>query len=264
MEKIYEEMKDWDQAFDTRQRLSKLTGSDDRHILAHHQTELGKSHQERGDLAKARSCYRRAISIDETCVDPYLHLGDLYFGQGDHKKAIATWKMVVRVAPRFTFLAYRRLEGAYATMKNLKPIEDFLKECTDLNSDAITRLALGRYLYNENKIEDALKELESALKLDPTFWEARKLTGEILLSQGMEERALDAYRDLILYLNVPFLKFQCTNCGFRPTELYWQCPQCKKWDTVNFADARIEEPTSSEGQSQTPAPLLHSGKKEDS
>jgi lipopolysaccharide biosynthesis regulator YciM len=261
MEKIYEEMKDWGHAFDTRQKLSKLTGRDDRHILAHHQTELGKRYQEEGDLSKAKTCYRRAISIDESCVDPYLHLGDLYFDQGDHKKAIATWKMVVRVAPRFTFLAYRRLERAYATMKNLKPIEEFLIECTELNSDAFTRLALGRYLYNEYKIEDSLKELESALELDPTFWEARKLTGEILLSQGMEARALDAYRDLIPFLNVPFLKFQCTNCGFRPTELCWQCPQCKKWDTVDFADAGIAEPAPPEEQSPPPAPLIHSGQK---
>jgi lipopolysaccharide biosynthesis regulator YciM len=264
MEKIYEEMNDWSRAFDTRQRISKLTGGDDRHILAHHQTELGKRYQEGGDLSKARSCYKRAVSIDETCVDPYLHLGDLYFEQGEHKKAIATWKKVVSVAPRFTFLAYGRLEGAYATIKNLKPIEEFLKESAELKSDAFTHLALARYLYNEKRIEDALKELESALELHPSFWEARKLMGEILLGQGMEERALEAYGDLIPYLNEPFLKFQCIHCGFRPNDLCWQCPQCKKWDTIDFADAKIENFTSPAGQFQQTAPMVQSDQKEDS
>ena len=130
------------------------------------------------------------------------------------------------------------LEGVYAKMKNLKPVEAFLKECSRLNSDAFTRLALARYLYNEQDYNGALRELKGALDLDPSFWEARKVQGEILLEQDMREDALAAYRDLIPHLNVPYLKFQCTNCGFSPPELQWQCPQCRQWDTMRFMDSR--------------------------
>lgn len=122
-------------------------------------------------------------------------------------------------------------------MENLKPVEDFLKECTQLNSDAFTHMALARYLYNEQDYEGTLRELESALELDPSFWEARKFMGEILLAQERKEEAMAAYRELIPHLNVPYLKFQCANCGFRPTDLQWQCPQCRKWDTINFMDS---------------------------
>jgi lipopolysaccharide biosynthesis regulator YciM len=106
-----------------------------------------------------------------------------------------------------------------------------------LDSDAFTHVALARYLYNEQDYEGALRELENALDLNPSFWEARKFMGEILLARGMEEAALAAFQDLIARLNVPYLKFQCTNCGFRPNELQWQCPQCRKWDTINLVDA---------------------------
>lgn len=27
-------------------------------------------------------------------------------------------------------------------------------------------------------------------------------------------------------------RFQCRNCGFSGTTLYWQCPSCKSWDTI--------------------------------
>jgi lipopolysaccharide biosynthesis regulator YciM len=186
-------------------------------------------------------------------VDAYLHLGDLHFYRQEYKKAIGTWKKVVQVAPRFTFLAYRRLEGAYARMENLKPVEDFLKECAQYNSDAFTRLALARYLYNEQDHEGALKELESALALDPSFWEARRFMGEILLEKEKEGDALAAYKDLISHLNVAYLKFQCGNCGFKPDDLQWQCPQCRKWDTMDFMDSQMGESTSSP---QLPEPLL--------
>ena len=241
IEKIYEEMKDWENAFTFRQKIAKFTHEDHDHILAHQQTEIGKAYIEKGESSKAKTAFKKALSISEGCVDAYLHLGDYYFSVQDYKKAMATWEKVVRVAPRFTFLAYRRLEGAYSQMENLKPVENFLKECAQFNSDAFTHLALARYMHNAKDYDGALKELESALDLDPYFWEARRFMGEILLSQGRNEEALAAYDELITHLHVPDLEFQCTNCGFIPTDLQWQCPQCKKWDTIYFIDTRTVE-----------------------
>lgn len=237
IEKIYEELKDWENAFRTRQKIARLIKGNHDHILAHHLVGMGKTHQQKGDINKATTFFNRAISTHKECVDAYLHLGDLYFAKQDYKKAISTWKEVVENVPQFTFLAYRRLEGAYAKMENLKPVENFLKECSELNSDAFTHLALARYLYNENDIEGALREISSALDLAPTFWEARRFKGEILLTQGKKEEALSAYRELIQDLSIPYLRFQCKQCGFMPKELQWQCPQCKNWDTIDLIDS---------------------------
>jgi lipopolysaccharide biosynthesis regulator YciM len=119
----------------------------------------------------------------------------------------------------------------------------------------ITHLALALYLYNEQDYDGALGELKSALQLDPSFWEARKFMGEILLTQERKEEALEAYGDLVPQLNVPYLKFQCANCGFRPSDLQWQCPQCKKWDTITLMDSRMDESQSSQQLSRSPSEL---------
>jgi len=253
VEKICEEMRDWENAFSTRQKIAKLVKGDHQHILAHYQTEMGKALAEKGEFPKAKACYQKALSIDEGCVDAYLHLGDLHFAKEDYKKAIAEWKKIAKAAPQFTFLAYNRLEGAYSKMKNLKPIEEFLKECAQSKSDAFTHMALARYLYNEHDHQEALRELESALDLDPSFWEAMKFKGEILLAQGMKGEALAAYRDLIPRLNVPYLKFQCSNCGFKPYDLQWQCPQCKRWDTITLMDSATVDSAPPAQQPQNPA-----------
>ena len=244
-EKIYEEMKDWEKAYSIRQKISRLSKGDHSHILAHHQTEIGKAYVDKNDSDRARSSFKKAVSIDKNCVDAYLHLGDLYFSNREYKKAMETWKKVVKISPGFTFLAYRRLEGAYLKMKNLQPVEDFLKECARLNSDAFTHLALARYMYNEKDYKGALKELESALDLNPSFWEARRFLGEIILAHGREDEALISYRKLLTQLDVPDLEFQCSNCGFIPADLQWQCPQCKKWDTINLIDSGKTDPSPS-------------------
>jgi len=169
LEKIYEELKDWENAFSTRQKIANLIGGDHKHILAHHQTEMGKVYFDEGDVARSKASFKKAISINEDCIDAYLHLGDLYFAARDYKYAIGSWKKVVKSNPRFTFLAYRRLEKAYSEMKDLKSVEDFLKDCAKLNSDAFTRLAFARYLYKKQDYDGALRELESALEnLDNT------------------------------------------------------------------------------------------------
>lgn len=239
IEKIYEELKDWEHAFQTRQRIARLIKDDHSHILAHHLVELGKVFQQEGETGRAISLFNKAISTHKECVDAYLHLGDAYFSKKQYAKAVSTWENISKVSSRFTFLAYGRLEGAYASMDNLKPVEDFLKSCAGTTSDAFTHVALARYLKNKNDIEGALGEIQSALEIAPLFWEARKLKGEIILEYGMDKEALDDYADLIRQLNMPYLRFQCSECGFEPKELQWQCRQCKKWDTIHLLDSSV-------------------------
>jgi len=119
-------------------------------------------------------------------------------------------------------------------MKNLKPVEEFLKECAESHPDPFTHMALARYRYNEHDRHAALNELDAALDLAPSFWEARKFQGEILLEGEMKEEALSAYRNLLSHLNVPHLSFQCSECGYKSSDLQWQCPQCKQWDSIGL------------------------------
>ena len=234
IERIYEGLKDWENAYATRQKIAGLEKGHHEHILAHYLVEAGKVCQQKDDFNKAKTFFSKAISIQKECVDAYLHLGDLHFKKQEYKKAIAAWKKVAEVAPQFTFLAYGRLEGAYTRMKNLEPVEVFLKECARLNPDAFTHMALARYLYNKDDMEGALKEINNALSLNPGFWEARRFRGQMFLNGGASEDILADYGEIIEGLNVPYLRFRCFQCGFEPNELLWQCPQCNRWDTIGL------------------------------
>ena len=236
IETICEELGDWERAYDARQKLARLTKGDYRNVLAHHLVEMGKSAQQKGEVNSAKSLFKKAISTHKACVDGYLHLRDLYFDRNDYKRGISIWKKAVEAAPQFSFLVYRRFEGAYLKMKNLKPIGDFLKECTQSNADAFTRMAFARYLYNDNDIEGALTQIQMALESAPAFWEARKLRGEILLGEERQKDALADYRELIEHLDAPYLRFRCAECGLTPGALHWQCPQCRSWDSIHLID----------------------------
>jgi len=81
----------------------------------------------------------------------------------------------------------------------------------------------------------------TAIKIDPSFWEARRLKGKILLEQGMKEEALRELSEIVESISTPYLKFQCEMCGFESEQLQWQCPQCKRWDTIHIKKTSISK-----------------------
>ncbi len=239
IERIYEDIKEWEKAYEIRKKISKLEKGDHSHILAHYIVEMAKFEEKKGDFKKAISLLNKATSICKRCADAYLHLGDIYFKIGKHKNAVSIWKKILDESPEFIFLAYKRLEDSFSKIKDLRPVENFLNECINRKPDVFIYLAYARYLYTKGDIEGAILQINRAIDIDPSFWEARRFKGKILLEKSREKEALKEFEDIIEHISTPYLKFQCEICGFESSELQWQCPQCKKWDTMHIARSSI-------------------------
>ena len=89
---LYEEMRDWERAFESRKRLDKLTHSDSREVMAHYKTEHGKELVASGSLDRAEEAFGQAIHVSKNCLDAYLHLGDLELARGRTRRALGVWK----------------------------------------------------------------------------------------------------------------------------------------------------------------------------
>jgi lipopolysaccharide biosynthesis regulator YciM len=233
LEHLYEEVKDWEAAFGVEEKLSKLRKSDDRHVLAHMMTELGKTQVAQGDRRAARHAFKRAISVHPQCVDAYLHFGDLYAEEGQDAKAVAMWKKVMEVAPGMTFLAYDRLEHAFFRMGQVRALEEFLRERSAAgDADLMTRIFLAKHLRKKGEMEEARRTLKGILDQWAASREARHELINVLVAQGRKEEALSEYEDLMASLHVVDRHFLCQACGYKSAELLWKCPQCRRWDTM--------------------------------
>lgn len=239
IEKIYEELRDWENAYKTRQRIARIVRGDHEYVLAHHQVELGKVFLERGDLLRAKTLFEKAVSTHRECVDAYLHLGDLHLQKKEYKRAVSAWRQVVKLTPHFAFLAYRRFENAYEELKDSFRIVDFTEDSKALQDDPFVQISLARLHMKRGDALAAGIHLERVLAHNPAFWEARRLKGEILLSQQDKEAIEKEYRELLQQLTMPDLRFQCGRCGFQPKTLQWQCLQCKRWDTVRIVESSM-------------------------
>jgi lipopolysaccharide biosynthesis regulator YciM len=232
LEQLYEEIHDWSKSYQMRQRISRLTGSDDRHILAHHQTELGKIHAQKNMLTQAEDCFKKAISLDDRCVDAYVHLADLYLAAGNLDKTLKTFKKMIQLVPEMSHLAFKRLDELKLTEKEEQKTERFLQECLMSRETADVRITLARRRLRKGLKTEAIAELKKALELNPRLASARKTLGAIILELSLQDEIFLQYRQLLELLDLDQKDYQCSRCGYATSELAWKCPQCQHWDTL--------------------------------
>jgi lipopolysaccharide biosynthesis regulator YciM len=242
VQKLHEDQHQWSEAFDTRQRLAKLTDSDARPqneaILAFLENEIGLEAIRRNDYQEASRRFKSAIDLDARAVPAYLNLGDVHLLRGQEREAAAVWGTLVDVAPDRAYLAFDRLEAL--AIRTGSP-ERFTRLCRRLieenAQDWRARLALSRHLAASGRPREALDLQFAALVQNPhalgihqAIWRA---LGQLSHEPSLVDRYSELTRHAVFYLD-PHV---CMRCRYRSTELLWQCPHCHDWNT--FVEERI-------------------------
>jgi lipopolysaccharide biosynthesis regulator YciM len=242
LEKLHEEQHQWTEAYAMRQKLAARDNPEQqaRHqeILAFLENEIGLAALKRSEYAEAVRRFEAAIDLDSKNAPAYLNLGDVRLAQDDVPGAVDAWERLVSTSPERAYLAFSRLEAAYARMNDTGR---FRALCRQLISAAAqewrARLALARYLTAHGQAADALELLFEALVINPhalalhqAIWDT---LAELKLAPALVNRYADLAHDAIFYVD-PHI---CVRCRYRSTELLWQCPHCHEWNT--FVEERI-------------------------
>jgi len=242
LQKLQEEQHQWREAYDTRQRLTKLAATDaqpqSQSILAFLENEIGLEALRRKDYKEAARRFEGAIDLDSRVVPAYLNLGDVHVAQGNEKEAAALWERLVQLAPDRAYLAFDRLD---ALANRTGSPERFTRLCRRLieenPQDWRARLALSRHLAKGGHAQEALDLQFAALVQNPhalsihqAIWRA---LGQLRHPSSLVDRYGELTEHAVFYLD-PHV---CMRCRYRSTELLWQCPHCHDWNT--FVEERI-------------------------
>ena len=242
LQKLHEEQHQWLEAYDTRQRLSKLADVEARPqnqaILAFLENEIGLQAMRRMDYAEAIRRFEGAIDLDQRAVPAYLNLGDVRVLQAQDAAAADTWERLVAVAPDRAYLAFDRLEAL--AVRTATP-ERFTRLCRrligDNPQDWRARLALSRHLAASAHPREALDLLFAALVQNPHALGIHQAIWRTLGQLHHEPSLIDRYSELTRHAVFYLDPHVCMRCRYRSTELLWQCPHCHDWNT--FVEERI-------------------------
>ena len=250
LQKLHEEQHQWSDAYDTRQRLSKLTHTESKNesILAFLENEIGLEAMRRKDYPEAIRRFEGAIDLDARAVPAYLNLGDVRVAQQKEHDAVEAWERMVGVAPDRAYLAFDRLEKIAVTTGSPERFTNLCRRLIDENpQDWRARLALSRHLAtggNASGSEAALELLFAALVQNPHALSIHQAIWRALGQLRYPGSLVDHYSDLTQHAVFYLDPHVCVRCRYRSTELLWQCPHCHDWNT--FVEERIapaQDPT---------------------
>jgi lipopolysaccharide biosynthesis regulator YciM len=235
LQKLYEDQHQWTDALRVREQIATIDAGrrpDDQQILGFLHNEIGSLQQRDGDGAVAARAFAEAIDADARTTPAYLNLGDVREQEGRLAAAVEVWEQLIEAVPEHAHFAFDRLERAYQTLGTPHRFVELCERLTDRDPLGWrARLALSQHLSAAGQHRQAFDRLLDALPHHPHGLAIHQQVWEALSSLNFDteliHRYVDLTREAVFYLD-PHI---CRRCRYRSTELLWQCPQCREWNT---------------------------------
>lgn len=166
---------------------------------------------------KAEAAYTHLVEMQENSPESRLELAEFYTNSHQQSKAVATLEQIVSDSPEYVLARYR-LASLFLDMKDADKVRDQVAALLKVNSEDTEALLLrARLRLMQDRSEDAIKDLGSVLKKQPSSREALFYISQAKLSLGHVDEAKAFIADIERYhpdfLKVGLLKIQAANAG---------------------------------------------------
>lgn len=243
--RIYEDIGDWDEAYNYRLMLSKVGQENQSENISHVLVEKAKAHFSNGDFFKCSEELEDAFRYAPTVSAKILWL-KLYLVNGDIEKARYLLVELLNEHPTYTTCVFVSLEEKFKSTQEklseyaarIELLKNYFLELTedDVTPSPAIVLTKVRLLKEKNQIEKAYQLLEAWIKQNKdSNSEALKIEYiKLLIDLKKIDDVLLNTQELLDGLKKSLTKHYCKQCGYNSDELFWRCPQCQEWDTIQF------------------------------
>ncbi|MDJ0576558.1 MAG: tetratricopeptide repeat protein [Xenococcaceae cyanobacterium MO_234.B1] len=199
----------WQETIEACQKAIALNPN----LLEAHKT-LGNALQKVGRLSEAIGHYARAIEIKPDFAEAYANLGTLYATQKKWEQALNYYEKALELKSDFPGV-YRHLAKVWKNLGSPENAQKMLAQARHLETlhkdlSPEQHFQVAEQYYQQNKLSDALKHYELAVKLAPNWLEAHQKLAKITEKMGLWQQAAQYYRN-ILYLQSSSSAAQSSN-----------------------------------------------------
>lgn len=160
------------------------------------QMTLLNLYMQQSNFENAIKLARSILQRDPKNKELHLVLGNLLRTQKRFDESISELKLAAQLGAR-EHLVKQGLGYAYLQKGELEEADRHLRESAKKTDSADTKLALAIINFRKGRKEEALMEIEGAIKERKDFTEAHGLKGDILSSLNRQEEAANAYQTAI-------------------------------------------------------------------
>jgi len=229
---LYEELGDWQKAFDTLKKTHLKDKKAKEQRLACYKVEQGLQLADAQKSHEARLCYREAVKRDSDCYPAYFYLVKSYVREQRAKDAFKELKRLVNNLPEYAYLALNKLDRDLFELGYFEEIENFYSSVLKEHPNIVEAyVGLARIYEKKGALESAADLYRKALHHsndDQLLLQLIRIEVELRRYQAV----LDITEEMIPASPATELTFLCTACGFIANDYFWHCPQCKSWNSA--------------------------------
>jgi len=238
--RIYEDIEDWDQAYNYRIMLSKVGHENQSETISHILVEKAKKRFERGEYKECSEDLDDAFRFAPSVSAKILRL-KLYLSQDQMEDAKDLLLELIKEHPMYTSFIFVSLDEYDSKDENYKEKLDILKErflrMEDKETLSSPSVALSqvRLLKDKNRIDEAFATLSAWMRENSASSDVLKIEYvKLLIEVGKVEEALKETQGLLGSIHNSLTRHYCSQCGFNSDQIFWRCPQCHNWETIQF------------------------------
>ncbi len=147
----------------------------------------------RGNEAKAKEFFIKALRYNQEQAQAYNNLGYVYYKDLSYGKAHDNFQRALKVNPDYIEARYN-LALCFKDMGDKEKAKKELRTIIAVNAQiADAHAQLGAILHEEGSLEEAIAELSAAVQLDPKFADAWLELGNTQMDAGNFGEASDSY-----------------------------------------------------------------------
>ncbi|MER2493410.1 hypothetical protein [Catenovulum sediminis] len=227
LSRIYQVFKDWQKAYEVIEPVESIEGENLDNTKAYLLCELAsvKSGEEREAMLK------QALQYKTDCARAYLDLIEYYSVNQQKDNAQVMAKALAETCPKFSTMLVERLDKIFESDEQQLA---FLEAIADKTKSTSVIASIARIYEKQSRNTDARKKVIALLEKHATIagfanllsLNAKKI--EAPEAQQMMINLEGMVRNKIKQLP----KYECEQCGYQGSLLFWQCPRCKYWGSV--------------------------------
>ncbi len=242
--RIYEDIGDWDQAYNYRIMLSKVGHENQSQTISHILVEKAKHLFDEGKIGECQEDLEDALRFSPSVSAKILQL-KIYIVQGNLEEADALLGEIIKEHPMFVSFVFISLEETnikdkkvateyHERLEHLKKSFLSIEGKDVINSQALvlSKIRILNANQEHQKAYDVLKEWihgkgpqSDALKIEYI---------KLLIALNKADEAIKETQSFLSNINESLTRHYCSQCGFNSDEIFWRCPQCHEWETIQF------------------------------
>ena len=237
---IYQREKEWIRAIEAAHALQESGAGGRQKEIAQFYCEIAQDELVHMNTEAALPVLEKALAADRKNVRATLLVGDVYLAQGDIEAALLAWRRVEQQSvPHVALVAQRLMDGYRALgrpQEGANLIKSYLSEASSIDLLEVVFKAVLEL----DGVDAANQLVSDELRRTPTLLGLDKLLEARLMNARPELRPeLSLVKNLVHGYAQRLARYQCSHCGFKARQFYWQCPGCSQWET--YPPRRTEE-----------------------